>query len=353
MKAAVVGCGRMGAEPSKRLEGLIPAGWLPLSHAEAILATEGLELVALCDMDRELLAQRGDMYGVSALFTDFRELIETAKPDLITIATRTPAKCGIIEYACRNGVKGLYVEKPLANSLAECRQALSEIERAGVKIAYGVNRRYHPVYRHAKELILNGEIGQIVEVVLEHGQAQLLWAHPHSVDLVLFFLNAPELVSVQASLLPETVIQEGGLKIDSDPIIQNAFFKFETTATASIVRSGGLNTKIAGETGNIIVHADGSYIQLNRAHERQAAYFVGHEVRHSLSQTSATVTALTELREAMTSSSLSPISPREIELGIQMLMGCVWSHLVGGRCVETRDIPAQCVVTGRYKDQYA
>ena len=47
LKSAVIGLGRMGAEPSKRLEGKVPAGWLPISHAEAILSIERLKLEAI------------------------------------------------------------------------------------------------------------------------------------------------------------------------------------------------------------------------------------------------------------------------------------------------------------------
>jgi len=56
VKAAVIGCGRMEAESSARLEGFVPGGWLPISHAEGLTMVEGVELTALCDADGTLLA---------------------------------------------------------------------------------------------------------------------------------------------------------------------------------------------------------------------------------------------------------------------------------------------------------
>ena len=69
-KAAVIGLGRMGAEPSSRLEGKIPNGWLPISHVEAILSTPGLELVALCDQDEHKLERFKTLYKIENGYSD-------------------------------------------------------------------------------------------------------------------------------------------------------------------------------------------------------------------------------------------------------------------------------------------
>jgi len=343
----------MGAEPASRLEGRVPAGWLPMSHAESLRSVEGVDLIAFCDANADLLRQRGAYYGVQDLYTDYRELLDQVRPDIVTIATRTPVKCEIIEYACRNGVQGIYVEKPLANSLEDCRLALSRVAQSGVKLAYGVNRRYHTVYRHAKELILRGEIGEVIEVVAEHGQSQLLWSHPHTVDLILFLSSSTDVVNIQASLLSDTVNRTSNLTVDSDPVIESAFFKFATGITANIVRSGGLNVRIGGTTGNLVVHADGSFIQVSLNSAQQPAYYLEQHVIHPLPSKSATVTAMTELVQAITADAPPPISLDAIEVGTQMLMGCVWSHLHDGKLIHVSDVPSQLVVTGKYGDLYA
>ncbi len=351
MRAAVIGCGRRGAEPSSRLAGRIPDGWLPLSHAEALVAAEGLELAALCDTSSELLRSRGEQYGITALFTDYEELIDTVSPDVLTVATRTPPKAAIVEYACRRGVKGIYVEKPLANSIAACRRALDAAAMAGVAVLYGVNRRYHAAYRQAVAMLRQGEIGDLVGIVVEHGRGQLLWSHPHSVDLALLFAGNPRLARVQASLRSETVERTSASVVDSDPVIDNAFFSFENGVTATIVTTGGLNVRVAGTAGTLTVHADGSYLQVNRANGAQHGYFVDQQVIQPELPHGATVTALSELARATRSSDLPPTD--HIERGTSMLMGCVWSHLHGGQAIDASALPWDLVVTGRVGERFA
>jgi scyllo-inositol 2-dehydrogenase (NAD+) len=353
MKAAIIGCGRMGGEPSVRLLDKIPAGWLPISHAEALQSIPGIQLTSLCDTDETLLKKRGQYYQVDSLYLDYRDMLHREKPDIITIATRTPVKHDIIKYACEAGVKGIYVEKPLANSLSELNNCFNSIKKYNVKLAYGVNRRYHQVYRHAKELIRNGTIGEIIEVMVEHGEAQLLWSHPHTVDMILFFLDSTELVSLQASIVAESVSRESLLTINSDPIIENAFFKFKHGKTASIVRGGGFNIRIAGKRGNLKVHADGAFIQVNRGTTEPSAYYQEQEMITFSPTASATSIALTELIESVKNDSAPPISLKAIETGTKMLMGCIWSSLNEGKIIHSNDIPDDLIVTGKTGHLYA
>ena len=39
----------------------------------------------------------------------------------------------------------------------------------------------------ARDIVVSGEIGDMVEICIEHGRTMLLWNHPHSVDLLIFF----------------------------------------------------------------------------------------------------------------------------------------------------------------------
>ena len=132
MKAAVIGLGRMGAEPSKRLEDVLPDGWLPISHAEAMISTPGIELVALCDADAEKVERFKKHYSILNGYTDYKKMIDEIKPDFLSVATRTSVRKEIIEYAANNGVKAIYAEKPLCNSLTECDQILSLLEEKKV-----------------------------------------------------------------------------------------------------------------------------------------------------------------------------------------------------------------------------
>lgn len=353
LNAVVVGCGRMGAEPSSRLQGLAQAGWLPISHAECVQAVDGLALAALCDVDATRLATRGRQYGVDALYTDYRAALRELRPAVVAVATRTPEKADIVLEACANGARALYVEKPLGNSLADVDRALAAAAAAGVVVGYGVNRRYHAVYRRARALLREGAVGEVTDVVVEHGRAQLLWAHPHSVDLALFLLGRTDVESVQAALADDTVARAGARVVDSDPVVEHAHFRFASGQSATIVRTGGTSVRVGGTLGTLTVHGDGAYIQISRASAENPAYFLDQQFHHVAPPVSATVTAFRELRAAVDDPAQLGVSPAEIEAGARMLMGCVWSHLEGGRPVDAREVPRDLVVTGRFRDLYA
>jgi scyllo-inositol 2-dehydrogenase (NAD+) len=353
MKAAVIGCGRMGAAPSSRLHGIAPAGWLPISHVEALQQTEGVTLTALCDVDEAVVEKHATSYAVPAAFTDYRRLLSEVRPEIVTVATRTPGKCDIVKAAIEHGAKGIYVEKPLANNLVSCREVLALAARAGVKVAYGVNRRYHAAYRKARQIARDGEIGDLAHIGVDHGIGPLLWAHPHATDLILFFADTTAVTTISAALDPGTFQATTPLLVDSDPIVNHANFTFAGPLTASVTRAGGLNVRLAGTTGNLTVHADGSWLELECDDGRRTGYFLQHERVPVTADRSATVTALTELVEAVRSNGFDPTSASEIEAGTAMLMGCVVSHMRNGARIAVGEIPAELTVTGRSGSRYA
>src|SRR5437016_2023510 len=125
LKAAVIGCGRMGAFTNPRVRQYAPPFWMPLSHAEAMAAQPELSLMALCDSNAEQLARAQKEHGVSKGYSAYRKLIDEVKPDVLGIATRTRERPAIIEQALASGVRALHVEKPLCNSVAQ----LSRLEK--------------------------------------------------------------------------------------------------------------------------------------------------------------------------------------------------------------------------------
>jgi predicted dehydrogenase len=352
LKAAVIGCGRMGAEPSMRLAGKVPQGWLPISHAESFVESSNFDLVALAETNRARLDWVGKHYRIDALFENYRDLLAEIAPDVIGVATRTPEKLEILRQACRSGVKGIYVEKPLANCLCDARAILDEAAQANVILSYGVNRRYHALYRRARDLIHAGEIGDLVEIVIEFGQSQLLWTHPHSVDLMLF-LGGQRPLEVQAELMQESVVTASEVKIDSDPVVSFARFQFDGGMQGLITRGAGNNIRVHGTQGSLEIAADGASLHLRKAHGAPAGYFLQHETVFPLSSKSATVVAIEELARNVNGESIASISSDEIYQGMQMLWGCVYSHMHNNAKCRLTDLPGDLIVTGRFGSAFA
>lgn len=352
LKAAVIGCGRMGAEPSDRFNGTIPVGWTPISHIEAFSQVKDVELVALAENNRERLEWVKNHYQISSGFEKYQELLENISPDIISVATRTPEKNSILQEAFRNGVKGVYIEKPLSNSLKDAKNNLDKASQAGTVISYGVNRRYHSLYRQARDLIRSGEIGDVLEIILEFGESPLLWGHPHSVDLMLFFSEQSP-VAVQAEVLDNTVVKLSEECIDSDPVISYAHFWFDGGVRGLITRGAGCGVRVNGTRGTLEVLSDGASIQIRKPNKQQEGYYLLHQTIFPVTQRSATVVALEELIKNVRGEITKSISHTEIYAGMQMLWGCVFSHLNNGQKILISDIPLDLKITGRFKECYA
>ena len=353
MRAAVIGCGRMGTRPQDQVKGTFPNGWLPVSHIEAVQESCCFDLVAACDVSKDALHFVSERYGVANLYQDFRELIDVEKPEVITIATRTPIKKEIIEYACQNAVKGIYVEKPISNDIQSCHEILSLVNRSGCTFLYGVNRRYHECYHRAKQLVNEGAIGDLINIAVDMGVGQLFWTHPHSVDLILFFLGSTRLNSIQAQLDTETLITDGMGNIESDPVVEFAQFKFDNGITGTITQRGGLNVILSGTKGNMTIHADGHFLEFYTSDERTCGYFLNQKTEHYFPKKGATVNAMELLAHSIQKNVLPPISLDEVDLGMKMLFGIAWSSLNYGRRISPDDVPNNFSVLGKYQELHA
>lgn len=180
------------------------------------------------------------------------------------MATRTQGRFEIIEYACKNGVKGLYLEKPIARSLKELKIIKNSIEKNQVNFVYGAQRRFMDLYIKAKAKIDEGIIGEINEVHIGFGRSLLLWVHPYSVDMILYFIGSTEIDYVQGSCeIPKEVVKKDF--VDSDPILNFGFVRFKNGSTGVISSQtsiNGMNASISGSEGIIYIFANGSKMEV-------------------------------------------------------------------------------------------
>ncbi len=56
--------------------------------------------------------------------------------------------------------KHIFCEKPIAYDLAKIDEALMEVEKAGVLLQIGFNRRFDPNFQKVREMIAEGKIGE-------------------------------------------------------------------------------------------------------------------------------------------------------------------------------------------------
>jgi predicted dehydrogenase len=147
---AIVGLGKMG-----------------LVHAAAVTVAGG-RIVGLVDRRRRTLGNARWM-GLRAPFhTSLDDLFGRGVPDAVFVSVPSNANLGVARACHQAGVRGIFLEKPLADSV-ESADELAQIAEGHPLLvdAVGFMLRHVPTLRHAQRLIEDGAVGQVREAGAE------------------------------------------------------------------------------------------------------------------------------------------------------------------------------------------
>jgi myo-inositol 2-dehydrogenase/D-chiro-inositol 1-dehydrogenase len=117
-----------------------------------------VNLVAISDIIVEAAEKAAAELGVPVVYQDHRRILDDRSIDAVIICSSTDTHAQMIEEAAQAG-KQIFCEKPIALDLGRIDQALAAVERAGVKLQVGFNRRFDPNFRRVQEIVATGEIG--------------------------------------------------------------------------------------------------------------------------------------------------------------------------------------------------
>lgn len=97
-------------------------------------------------------------------YADWNELLAAEKPDIVSIACRDVRDHAEQIVGCAEaGVAGILCEKPLAATLSEADRALEACQASGTRLVVA-HRRASGYELHARDMIRNGEIGDLMEL---------------------------------------------------------------------------------------------------------------------------------------------------------------------------------------------
>lgn len=356
-RAAVIGCGRMGAFTSAAVRQYAPSCWFPLAHAEAVQAHGGIELVALCDPSPDGLARAQAFYGIERGYADHRALLAAEKLDLVTVATRTIGRTAIIADCHDVGVRALHVEKPLCNSVAELDR-IENLQAGGdLFLTYGTVRRFFPVYRQATALANGGEHGPLREVRATLGRGALYWTHAHAVDLILMAAGERRVESVQARLA-SVERAAGSMTIGNDPVIEAATIWFEDGVAGHIGRAPGMDLILSCQSAEFTVLNDGESLVMSD-YSTADPYPARQPVTdgYDPDQSAGTLAPIRELVACLDGDEAARQSNaanrRAILTGQRILFAMVQSHLEGGRSVTLDAVDPAMLIEARTGTNYA
>ncbi|AMV37448.1 Gfo/Idh/MocA family protein [Planctomyces sp. SH-PL62] len=147
--------------------GFIGVGRQGTSNLRDFLKQEGVEVVALADVDSGHLADAARVVekagGKPATFGDYRKLLEDRSIDGVVVSTPDHWHALATADACVAG-KDVYCEKPLSLTVAEGRRMVDVARAAGRVVQTGSQQRSEEGFRRACELVRNGRIGKVKEV---------------------------------------------------------------------------------------------------------------------------------------------------------------------------------------------
>jgi len=144
VRVALIGAGRIGQRHAATLASAIP----------------GAELAVIADVHGPSATTLADKVRCPRWTDDPRAVLEDANIDAIVIASSTDSHAPLIVAAAEAG-KQIFCEKPIALDLEATDRALDAVERAGVRLQMGFQRRFDKAYHAAKELIDAGALGHI------------------------------------------------------------------------------------------------------------------------------------------------------------------------------------------------
>ncbi len=121
------------------------------------------------------------------VFEEYDELLETVEPDIVSLCVPPAAHDTIAIDCIRSGVvEAIHCEKPMADSYGGARMMVQEANRHGVQLTFNHQRRFSDAVRTAKELLDDGEIGDLERIefaapvgIFDYGS--------HSFDLCNYF----------------------------------------------------------------------------------------------------------------------------------------------------------------------
>jgi UDP-N-acetylglucosamine 3-dehydrogenase len=216
--------------------GVIGLGWFGEIHCETIVGVPSLELAALCTRTPERLSAMAEKFGVAKTYRDYHDLLADPEIDAVSVVTVWDQHTEPAIAALEAG-KHVFLEKPMASTVADCQAILAAAKGAKGILLVGHICRFNPRYRMAKQAIEKGTIGTIVSLSSRRN-IPAAWTPEilnkigpivgdaiHDTDLMLWF-TGDTVVSAYAQ-----TVDVRGLK---NPDIGQTMYRFAGGATATL-----------------------------------------------------------------------------------------------------------------------
>lgn len=191
LKAAVIGVGSIGS-----------------NHARVYRDMEGVELVGVADAHAPTATKIGSRFAVP-YYTDINELLETQKPDLVSVCVPTSLHFEVGTQLMERGVHVL-IEKPIATTIEQGEKLIAHAQKHNVIMAVGHIERFNPAVMELRRRLAEGAAGRIYKI-----NTQRLSPYPsrisdagvvldlasHDLDLMRYLMQGDEMQRIYGETL--------------------------------------------------------------------------------------------------------------------------------------------------------
>ncbi len=184
------------------------SGWGVNAHVPALNALPDVVLQAVCTSREETAKASAEAFGAKLAFHDIDEMAAHPEVDVVVVCVRVPWHHQLVMAALRAG-KPVFCEWPLGANVTEAEEMAALARERGLRTMVGLQARSDPAFRHARDLVVQGYIGEVLtanlsvitQASLERGAGRI-WqgtrangANPltipggHSIDAMCFVLG--------------------------------------------------------------------------------------------------------------------------------------------------------------------
>lgn len=148
--------------------GIVGCGLNSNYHISFALGYPDTDIVGLVDKDMERARQCATQYGIGKIYGRIGDLVEEKAPDVIHIVTPPHTHFPLAREAIQYG-RHVLIEKPIALNAQEAKELYNLAEENRVKLCTMHNHFYDPCMVKARDLIRNGQLGQVINVESYYG----------------------------------------------------------------------------------------------------------------------------------------------------------------------------------------
>jgi len=226
--------------------GVIGVGRIGKIHTENLVnrITE-TEVVAVSDVISTEVAKVAKQFSIPNTFSDYNQILQHPDIDAIAICSPTPTHYVIILKAAAAG-KDIFCEKPIDLSIEKIIKINEAVEKHGIKMMVGFNRRFDPNFFKVYEMVKAGKVGQPhvlritsrdpappPEEYIRASGGLFLDMTIHDFDMARYLMNSEVIeVYARANVLVDPVFEKAG---DWDTAI--VMLTFENGAMGAIDNS--------------------------------------------------------------------------------------------------------------------